>query len=109
MPLNMHPHEFAEHPETHRIVLIRVTPYVRLTEGREAIYLQAGQVFTEEGPAIPEERWPDWLPGALLRLNKKAAEEAGFQETIQKLNAPDDGRAPDNGGPPKGGRFSRRG
>ena len=84
--LDLKVHHIVRHPEQGD-VLERVTPYIRLSEGDEKIYLQNGLVFWEEGDHVPRKDWPTWLPQRLRNLASDAAEEVGFSEIIQQLNA----------------------
>ena len=84
--LDLKVHHIVRHPEQGD-VLERVTPYVRLSEGDEKIYLQRGMVFWEEGDPVARKEWPDWLPGRLLLLSPEVAEECEFTAVIQQLNA----------------------
>jgi hypothetical protein len=84
--LDLKVHHIVRHPEKGD-VLERVTPYLRLTEGDDKIYLQGGNVFWEEGDPVPRKEWPEWLPSRLLTLSPAAAEEVGFTAVIQNLNA----------------------
>lgn len=87
MGLNLSPHEYAVHPDTQQPVLTRVNAYVRIREGMDPpMVLQAGRVYGEGGDFVPEESWPTWLPGAILKLNPKIQEECGFQGYVQNLN-----------------------
>jgi hypothetical protein len=88
MSLQMNPHEFSTHPETGVPVLVRTTPYTRISHEREPpVFLQRGLVYPDGGQKpIPEEEWPGWLIGEIQRLTPAAQEEAGFTDFVQKLN-----------------------
>lgn len=87
MALDLNPHQYTVNPETSQPTLIRVTPYVRLREhDGPPLFLQGGQVYSEGGPLIPREEWPEWLPSAIARLNNVGLEESGFKGYVQDLN-----------------------
>lgn len=89
MPLSLNPHEFSAHPETGAPVLVRIQPYIRVSEGRNPpLFLQSGQVFTEgDGGVVHPEEYPPWLIDAIRRLKKHALAEVGFDKFVQNLNA----------------------
>jgi hypothetical protein len=86
--LSLNPHEFSTHPETGVPILVRTTPYTRVSRDRgPPLFLQRGQVYSEGGnKPIPEEEWPAWLPDEIRRLTPAAQEEVGFSDYVQKLN-----------------------
>jgi hypothetical protein len=84
--LGLKVHHYVRHPEKGD-VLERITPYIRLTEGDEKIFLQNGQVYWEEGDPVPRKEWPVWLPDRLMSLSPEAVEETGFTAVIQNMNA----------------------
>ena len=89
MALNLNPHEYTVNPETSQPTLLRINPYVRLRQDDgPPLFLQGGQVYSEGGPLIPREEWPDWLVDAILRLNNSGLEESGFKDFVQDLNKP---------------------
>jgi len=89
MALNLSPHNFSVNPETNQPVLTRIQAYVRVREGDSPpLFLQGGQVYSEGGPLIPAEDWPDWLEGHIKRLSPLALEECGFRDWVQNLNKP---------------------
>lgn len=84
--LDLKVHHITRHPEKGDI-LERVTPYVRLSEGDEKIFLQNGQVYWEMGDPVPRKEWPSWLPQRILLLSPEVIEEVKFSEIVHNLNA----------------------
>ena len=58
--------------------LLKVNPYVRLGYQNEALFIQAGQVFTEEGGPIAEGKFPGWFAAELAKVSKAALRECGW-------------------------------
>ena len=89
MPLQTQVHEYvddAEAPGGRR--LVRVTPWLRLGRSDpsgysgEAVFLQSGQVWGQEGAALMLDEVPAWVPEALGGLTPQALEGVGFTPDV---------------------------
>lgn len=73
-------HHFEKVPGEQAQRLVRVTPYVRLSEGGRAVYLKGGKVLFEDGTVVPDKLRPDWLDRAIADMNPVARAEVGFAQ-----------------------------
>lgn len=84
--LDLHVHHIVRHPEMGD-VLERTNAYCRLSEDKEHVFIQNGQVYWAEGDPVPRKEWPVWLPARLQELTPEVLEETGFTAVVQNLNA----------------------
>jgi hypothetical protein len=80
MPVNLHVHEFAQIRGNPQPMVVKETHYMRLKgEGAEfPLYLQNGQVWSENEGPIPLQDWPEWLLPEIERCSSAALAAVGW-------------------------------
>jgi hypothetical protein len=80
MPVNLHVHEFAQIRGNPQPMVVKETHYMRLKgEGAEfPLYLQNGQVWSENEGPIPLQDWPAWLMAEIERCSSAALAAVGW-------------------------------
>jgi hypothetical protein len=80
MPVNLHVHEFAQIRGNPQPMVVKETHYMRLKgEGAEfPLYLQNGQVWSDNEGPIPLQDWPDWLMAEIERCSSAALAAVGW-------------------------------
>jgi hypothetical protein len=80
MPVNLHVHEFAQIRGNPQPMVVKETHYMRLKgEGAEfPLYLQNGQVWSDNDGPIALEDWPDWLLAEIERCSPAALAAVGW-------------------------------
>ena len=83
MNVNLKPHNYKRIKGTTQVRLISTDPYSRFCMGGESVlYVQRGQVFPEESPAIPFEDVPEFVKLALERMDVAGRLRVGFTDKV---------------------------
>lgn len=59
-------------------VLVKTVPYIRLSNGSEVIYLQAGKYFWAGGDEVKAKELPDWVKDHVGKLSETAKHDVGL-------------------------------
>jgi hypothetical protein len=68
--------------------LSQVDPYVRLSNGTIALFVQNGAVYSEDGQMLEDGDLPDWLNEELAKLTPEAQEAVGLVDRKPSLAKP---------------------
>lgn len=86
MPVSLRVHEHRKVPGSDETRLVMTNPYIRLSDGKTALFIQKGQVWSAEGPALPLEGLPDWFWVEANKISKAALDQTRFEIPEDKLN-----------------------
>jgi hypothetical protein len=82
MALNLKSHEIKKSEAGSSVS--EASPYVRLSNGTSPLFLQAGNVYSEDGQMIDEDDLPGWFEEELNKLSPEARKSVGFDKPKPK-------------------------
>lgn len=78
MSFSLQTHHFEKVPNTGLYRISSITPYVRISDGEVAYYIQGGKVYTESGPEVEDP--PAWFYEHAKRLTPATKAEVGWKD-----------------------------
>lgn len=84
MQLSYRVHEMEKAQGTNQAILVRINPYIRITNGNNApLFIQKGCVFSAGGQQEDMDKVPGWFWDELEGITEKALTECGFSPEIR--------------------------